>query len=190
MATKRHPTPTYAAIVRRDLAEAQRNPNTSALYLAILERSAAEIPGPRASAVRPQRNKAGRVHKLLMSGDNRYVDYNEPGVMRKTAVAMGVPETDIMQDFAGRSTYDTCFRAHHIFSLDEAILVTQDFHLDRALTLCNTLGVTSIGYIADRRTYRTLIWNDLRELATTANAYVELFITKPLPVLGDPLPIR
>ena len=59
MATK-HPTRMYVAIVRRDLAEAQRNPNTSALYLAILERSAAEIPGPRASAVRPQRNKAVR----------------------------------------------------------------------------------------------------------------------------------
>jgi len=56
--TNNRPTSTYAAIVRRDLAQAQRNPKTSALYLAILERSAAEIPGPRASAVRPQRNKA------------------------------------------------------------------------------------------------------------------------------------
>ena len=133
--------------------------------------------------------KAGTVRKLLMSGDNRFENYNEPGVMRQTALRLGVPNADIVQDFAGHSTYDTCYRARDIFGLREAVLVTQDFHLDRALMICDALGVKSVGYAADRRAYRSLWWNDVRELAATANAFVELFITKPVPVLGERIEI-
>ena len=129
--------------------------------------------------------KAGVVNKLLMSGDNRFENYNEPGVMRNTALQLGVPERDIVLDYAGRSTYDTCYRARDIFGVRDAVLVTQDFHLDRALMICDTLGVNAIGYAADRRQYRSLIWNEVRELGATANAFIELFITKPTPMLGE-----
>lgn len=70
----------------------------------------------------------GKVKKLLMSGDNRFVDYNEPGAMRQYALDLGVPAEDIVLDYAGRRTYDTCYRARAIFGVTEAILVTQPFH--------------------------------------------------------------
>jgi vancomycin permeability regulator SanA len=134
--------------------------------------------------------RAGRVRKLLLSGDNRTVDYNEPGAMRRTALALGVADADIVLDFAGRSTYDTCYRAQAIFGLSEAILVTQRFHLSRAITLCDALGVRATGFASDRRAYLGQWGNELREVAASANALIELYVTRPLPVLGAPEPIR
>lgn len=133
----------------------------------------------------------GKVQKLLMSGDNRYETYNEPGAMREYALSLGVPAEAIVLDYAGRRTYDTCYRAKAIFGVEEAILVTQAFHLPRALFLCNMLGVKAVGVEADNVTYRKwslAIWN-LREQFATAGAFVDVFITKPLPVLGSPEPI-
>jgi len=134
---------------------------------------------------------SGKVEKLLMSGDNRFLDYNEPAAMRSYALELGVPDEAIVLDYAGRSTYETCYRARDIFSLREAILITQSFHLPRALYICNLLGVTAQGVSADTGRYRritTLFWN-LRELPATLNALVEVHLTHPLPVLGDPEPI-
>ena len=76
---------------------------------------------------------AGKVQKLLMSGDNRFKNYNEPEAMRQYALTLGVPDSAIVLDYAGRRTYDTCYRARAIFGLDSALLVTQAFHLPRAL---------------------------------------------------------
>ena len=134
--------------------------------------------------------RAGKVGKLLLSGDNRTVDYNEPGAMRRTALTLGVADADITLDYAGRSTYDTCYRAHAIFGLSEAVLVTQRFHLSRAITLCDALGVRATGFASDRRTYLGQWGNDLREVLASANAVFELFVTRPVPVLGPPEPIR
>ena len=133
----------------------------------------------------------GKVDKLLMSGDNRFIDYNEPASMRNYAIGLGVPEKDIVLDFAGRRTYDTCYRARHIFQVQEAILVTQRFHMTRALYLCNQLGVSAAGVPADVRNYRQrsyMYWY-LREVPATAVAIWEVWVTRPLPVLGKPEPI-
>ncbi|MFN8411161.1 MAG: ElyC/SanA/YdcF family protein [Anaerolineales bacterium] len=135
--------------------------------------------------------KAGKVKKLLMSGDNRFVNYNEPDSMRQYAISLGVPEEDIVSDYAGRRTYDTCYRAHDIFGLNSAILVTQDFHLPRALVLCNLLGVKSTGVESNQYHYRRLsliIWNVRETLATLASIY-DVYWRKPLPVLGQFEPI-
>jgi SanA protein len=134
--------------------------------------------------------KAGKVQKLLMSGDNRFENYNEPAAMRRTALQLGVPDGDIALDLAGRSTYDTCYRAKEIFSLDSAILVTQRFHLDRALMLCDAVGIKASGYNSDRRAYRALWWNHLREVPATLNAVIEAYVTRPKPVLGDKIAIK
>jgi len=134
---------------------------------------------------------AGKVERLLMSGDNRFVDYNEPAVMRTLALELGVPKDAIVLDYAGRRTYDTCYRAKAIFGVTGAILVTQAFHLPRSLYLCNQLGVDSVGIDADLRVYRKsslLYWN-LRELFATAAALWDVNISHPVPVLGDPEPI-
>lgn len=97
--------------------------------------------------------RAGRVKKILMSGDNPTQEYDEPTAMKNTAIELGVPEQDIILDFAGRRTYDTCWRAKEIFEVQKAILVTQEFHQARSLYLCNNLGVDSIGITANRRKY-------------------------------------
>jgi len=134
---------------------------------------------------------AGKVEKLLMSGDNRVVEYNEPGAMRDYALSLGVPSQAIVLDYAGRSTYDTCYRAREIFGVRKAILVTQRFHLPRALYICHALGMETIGVPADRRFYwpsALLFWN-MRELPATLNALLEVHLLRPLPVLGNPEPI-
>lgn len=133
----------------------------------------------------------GRVEKLLMSGDNSEVTYNEPEAMRQYALSLGIPDEDIVLDYAGRRTYDTCYRAKAIFGVESAILVTQKFHLPRAIFLCNALGVTGVGVEADRRYYlkrSRLMWN-LRELPATVGAFVDVYLTKPLPILGKHEPI-
>ena len=134
---------------------------------------------------------AGKVEKLLMSGDNRFEYYNEPAAMRTYAMQLGVPEQAIVLDYAGRRTYDTCYRARDIFGVSQAILVTQRFHLPRALYICNQLGLPAVGVSADRRTYRasSLTYWNLRETLATLVAWWEVHISHPLPVLGSPEPI-
>ncbi len=134
---------------------------------------------------------AGKTEILLMSGDNRFVDYNEPQAMKEYALHLGVPAEDIVLDYAGRRTYDTCYRAAAIFRVEEAILVTQNFHLPRAIYTCNHLGVDAVGVAAENHYFlkrSRLYWN-LRELAATPVALWEIHVTRPLPVLGDPEPI-
>jgi SanA protein len=142
--------------------------------------------------------KAGKVEKLLMSGDNRFVDYNEPEAMRQYALEQGVPDEDIVLDYAGRRTYDTCYRADYIFGVEEAVLVTQWFHLDRALYICDRLGIDAVGVAADRREYYSARYWWLREVAAVARAWLDLNwphsrtlrgIYDPTPVLGDKEPI-
>jgi len=134
---------------------------------------------------------ACKVEKLLMSGDNRFVDYNEPEAMRQLALSLGVPNDAIVLDYAGRRTYDTCYRAKAIFKVDQAILVTQAFHMPRAIYLCNRLGVDALGVESDLRTYpksSLLYWN-IRELFATAAAWWDVNIGHPVPVLGKQEPI-
>ena len=133
----------------------------------------------------------GKVQKILMSGDNSEIYYNEPEAMRQFALGLGIPDDAIVLDYAGRRTYDTCYRAQKIFGIKEAILVTQAFHLPRALYTCNMLGLPAIGVPADQRQYRRrsiLFWN-MRELPATLVALWEIHYTKPTPILGDPEPI-
>jgi vancomycin permeability regulator SanA len=134
---------------------------------------------------------AGKVEKILMSGDNRFVDYNEPESMRQYALGLGVPNEAIVLDYAGRRTYDTCYRAREIFGIKSAILVTQDFHMSRALFTCNALGVKAQGVEAGNYYYlkrSRLYWN-IREQFATVGAFWDVYVGKPLPVLGEPEPI-
>lgn len=133
----------------------------------------------------------GKVEKILMSGDNRFLDYNEPAAMKTYAISLGVPEDAIVLDYAGRRTYDTCYRAKHIFGLQEALLVTQKFHLPRAIFTCQALGMHVSGVTADLRDYNThsvRYWN-IRELPATLVALWQVWVSHPLPVLGDLEPI-
>jgi len=133
----------------------------------------------------------GKVDKILMSGDNSTDYYDEPTAMQSYAIELGVPEDVIVLDYAGRRTYDTCFRARDVFKINEAILVTQSFHLPRAVYTCNALGVNSVGVASDLRTYRRgslLYWN-MREVPATLVAMLDIHITRPTPILGSEEPI-
>ena len=135
--------------------------------------------------------RAGKVSQLLLTGDNRFENYNEPEAMRQTALQLGVPDSDLVLDYAGRRTYDSCYRAREIFGVSRAILVTQAFHLDRAMYLCAAFGIDSLGVMADRRPYAASseTWWSLREAAATVAAWLDVNLLKPTPVLGEKLPI-
>lgn len=130
---------------------------------------------------------AGKTEKLLMSGDNRFVYYNEPAAMREYAMQLGVPDRVITLDYAGRRTYDTCYRAGYIFKLKEAILVTQQYHLPRSLYTCDQLGVKVVGVPASR-TYQ-YVYGNFREFLAVDAMLWDVHISHPLPVLGIPEPV-
>ncbi len=135
--------------------------------------------------------QAGKVKKLLMSGDNSTIFYNEPGAMKTYALSKGIPEEDIVLDYAGRRTYDSCYRLKSIFGVDEAIIITQNYHLSRALFLCRNLGVTAYGVSSDLTFYlrhRYVIWR-VREVAATLGAYWDIYFRHPTPILGKYEPI-
>ena len=128
--------------------------------------------------------RAGKVEFLLMSGDGRTDFYNEPTTMRDYAIEQGVPADAILTDPAGLRTYDSCYRARDAFGLTEAILVTQEFHLDRALFICNGLGIEAVGVYADyHRPYgysrRAMGWSRWREIGATAIAALDLLRRRP-----------
>ncbi|MFF0471038.1 vancomycin high temperature exclusion protein [Micromonospora zamorensis] len=88
---------------------------------------------------------AGRVRAILVSGDNMNADYNEPAAMRRWLVERGVPARKVVMDHAGFDTYDSCARAERVFGVTRATVVTQSFHLPRAVALCRRLGIDANG---------------------------------------------
>ncbi len=134
--------------------------------------------------------RAGRVKKLLMSGDNPTAEYDEPTAMKRTAMELGVPESDIVLDFAGRRTYDTCWRAKEVFEVKRAIIVTQEFHQARSLYLCNNLGVDSIGITANRRKYLGERRWAVREFFSLFGAWFEMNFYSFDPIGGEKEPIK
>lgn len=134
---------------------------------------------------------SGKVERLLMSGDNQSAYYNEPEAMRQYAISLGVPDEAIVMDSAGTRTYNTCYRAKAVFGLESALLVTQRFHLPRALFLCNALGVRAAGVEANNLNYRNsslLFWN-IREQFATFTAFMDILLEKTTPILGQAQPI-
>jgi SanA protein len=135
---------------------------------------------------------AGKVDKLLLTGGQNGFEYDEPGAMVAHALERGVPAEDIQPDYGGRRTYDSCYRAIHIFQVRQAVLVTQEFHLPRALLLCDNLGMEVVGVKADRRVYdpRSIAWSESREVPALVGALVDL-LRRPLPpILGEPIPLE
>ena len=129
----------------------------------------------------------GTSQKLLMSGDHGQKDYDEVGTMKDCAIDAGVPSEDVFMDHAGFSTYESIFRAKEIFGADKIVIVTQEYHLHRALYVANALGIEAYGVSADLRTYSGQTKRDVREvLARFKDMGYSLF--KPLPTyLGDPI---
>ncbi len=130
--------------------------------------------------------KAHRVDSLLVSGDNSSSHYDEPTVMKTYAVSLGADPSDVIIDYAGYNTYDSCYRAHAIFGVKSITVITQGYHLPRAVMTCRHLDMDTIGVSAKHTTRDWTAAYLIREHLSTAKAYAQLFL-KPLPtVLGKP----
>lgn len=133
--------------------------------------------------------QAGAAPKLLLSGDHGRTDYDEAGAMRNYALAHGVSEEDIFLDHAGFSTYETLYRARDVFGVRRAVLVTQEYHLYRALYVGDKLGLSTVGVSADRRTYAHQWMRELREIAArNKDVFTCLFRLSPT-FLGEAIAI-
>ncbi len=129
--------------------------------------------------------KNGKVRKILMSGDNGHVDYDEPKAMKTLAVAQGVPFADVVCDYAGFRTYDSLYRARNIFDVRQAILVTQAFHLPRAMYIARHLGLSVVGIDAARHSYGfEQYFYELREIAAIETACFDVFTQRKPKFLG------
>jgi len=133
---------------------------------------------------------AGKVRVLLVSGDNRTHAYDEPTAMRDYLVAQGVPAEAVVLDFAGRDTYDSCQRAHRIFGVDEVTVISQKYHVGRAVALCRAAGMTThgVGDTTMRSRFPREWWIGwTREKLANLKAVGDV-LTGRDPVLGDPEP--
>ncbi len=127
--------------------------------------------------------------KLLMSGDHGREDYNEVGAMKRYAVESGVPSYDVFMDHAGFSTYESLYRLKEIFRTDKVLIVTQEYHLYRALYIAKELGIDAYGISADLRSYSGQGMRDVREVLARYKDFFATFF-KPYPTyLGDAVPI-
>ena len=132
---------------------------------------------------------AGAAPKLLMSGDHGQDDYDEVGAMKLFAVENGVLSEDVFMDHAGFSTYETMYRAKEIFQAKKVTIVTQEYHLYRAIYIAEKLGLEAYGVTSDLQSYRGQTKRDVREVLARCKDYVMCLI-KPEPTyLGDAIPV-
>lgn len=133
---------------------------------------------------------AGAAPKIIMSGDNGTESYNEVLAMKNYAISKGVPSEDIFCDHAGFSTYESMYRAKHVFGVDRMIVVTQTYHLYRALYAANGLGVDAVGVASDLHTYGGQSWFDLREVPARTKDVFQTLIANPSKFVGDPISLE
>ncbi|MEU3996386.1 ElyC/SanA/YdcF family protein [Streptomyces fungicidicus] len=117
--------------------------------------------------------RAGRIEVVLVTGDNSREEYDEPDAMRAYLTRHGVPGSRIVSDYAGFDTWDSCVRAKKIFGVDRAVLISQGFHIRRAVALCETAGVSSYGVGVDDRHDVTWYYGTVRELFAAGKAALD-----------------
>ncbi len=133
--------------------------------------------------------KAGAAPKLLMSGDHGRVNYNEVGAMKQYATDQGVPSQDVFMDHAGFSTYETMYRARDIFQAQRVIIVTQEYHLYRAIYDAKKLGLEAYGVSSDLHRYAGQTYRDAREVLARCKDFLYTLL-KPEPTyLGEVIPV-
>ncbi len=132
---------------------------------------------------------AGAAPKLLMSGDHGQESYDEVNTMRQYALDADVPSADIFMDHAGFSTYESIYRARDIFGAGKIIIVTQKYHLHRALHIAKALGVEAYGVSADLRSYSGQFYRDARELLARNKDFVTSIIQPKPTYLGETIPV-
>ena len=128
--------------------------------------------------------RAGRIKVVLVTGDNSRADYDEPDAMRTYLTRHGVPDSRIVSDYAGFDTWDSCVRAKKIFGVDEAVLISQGFHIRRAVALCQEAGVTSYGVGVDAKHDATWYYGGTREIFAAGKAALDAVLEPDPRFLG------
>lgn len=128
--------------------------------------------------------KSHRINKILLSGDNGRDEYDELTVMKNYCARNGVDTTKIFIDYAGFDTYSTMYRAKHIFNIKRATLITQEYHLNRALYIGQELGIKSVGYSANKGEYPGYKYVTFREVLSTFKSFFDVFRNREPRFLG------
>lgn len=133
--------------------------------------------------------KEGKIKRFLLTGDHGKKNYDEVNTMKDYLVAKGVPESDIFLDHAGFDTYDSMYRAKELFEVSDAIIITQDFHLNRSIFLARNLGLAANGFAADKRLYKGRKYYAFREKITLVKAFFDVVFHSKPKFLGEKIPI-
>lgn len=133
--------------------------------------------------------KEGKAPKIIMSGDHSGQYYDEVNIMKQYAIDKGVPSEDIFMDHAGLSTYESIYRAKEIFDTKNIIIVTQKYHLYRAIYISNQLDVNAYGVNSDPRKYAGQLYREFREILARNKDVLNCIIRPEPTFLGEPIPV-
>jgi len=133
--------------------------------------------------------KQGVAPKIIMSGDHGSASYDEVNAMKQFAIDRGVPSSDIFMDHAGFSTYETVYRAKEIFEADKLVIVTQEYHLHRALYIAKKMNIEAFGVSSDYRNYSGQIYREIREILARCKDFVKVMFMPEPTFLGDAITI-
>jgi len=134
--------------------------------------------------------KAKRINKILLSGDNGREEYDELTVMKNYCFRNGVDTTKIFIDYAGFDTYSTMYRAKHIFKIKKATLISQEYHLNRAIYIGQKLGIKSVGYSANKGEYRGYKYVTFREYLSIFKSFFDVLRNREPRFSGNPININ
>lgn len=134
--------------------------------------------------------KSNRINKILLSGDNGSEEYDELTVMKNYCFNHGVDSTKIFIDYAGFDTYSTMYRAKHIFKIKRATLISQEYHLNRAIYIGQELGIKSVGYSANSGEYRGYQYVTFREYGSVFKSFFDVLRNREPHFLGNPIDIN
>lgn len=132
----------------------------------------------------------GTSNKLLMSGDHGREDYDEVNLMKAFAIDKGICSQDIFMDHAGFSTYESVYRVKEIFQAKKVVIVSQTYHLPRALYIAKRMGLDAYGVSADKRPYRKKIYRELREITARGKDFLMAWIQPKPSYLGEAIPVN
>jgi SanA protein len=134
--------------------------------------------------------RSGRVKRIIVSGDHQTPAYDEPNAMRVYLEAKGVPPEAVFMDHAGLDTYSSMWRARHVFGVSRIVVVTQQFHLARAVWCARALGMEAEGSAADRHLYRGIAWLQAREVISRTKAVVDVTVGRTPRHHGPPVDLN
>ncbi len=132
----------------------------------------------------------GKVEKFLLSGDHSEEEYDEVNTMKDFLLEKGIDGDDIFLDHAGFDTYDSIYRAKEIFGVDSCVIVTQAFHLPRAVYIARKIGVDAYGFIADKQEYREIVYYEFREMVARSKSFFDVLFSVSPKFLGEKISIE